>query len=147
MRRVQVIACSLFSLLFFTGVAIAPSAMAQRTLTPEQEQALQRLEELGFIQHNAIDGGDLIEEAEKGNLETVRLFLTVGVDPDIEGVTGQRAIFAAVEEGHVQVVKALLDAGASVHVKDKMGRTPLVFAVQRDQQEVAQLLLQRADRL
>lgn len=145
MRFLSIQLFAVLGLLVFVGAVTAPGAAAQETLTPEKERAFKRLEELGFVRNYAIDGADMIAEAGKGNLEAVKLFLTVGIDPDLQDTSGQSAIFTASENGHIDIVTALLDAGASMQMKDDLGRTPLVFAVQRDQSEVARLLLERSE--
>ena len=53
-----------------------------------------------------------IASAEKGDVNSVKRLLSLGVDPNVIDRSGKTALLAAVSGGHIELVEALLDAGA-----------------------------------
>jgi ankyrin repeat protein len=90
----------------------------------------------------------LEDAAAVGNLDTVRLLLDVGADPNFRGRDGWSALHWAAEESHFEVVQMLLDAGANVNAVSSYGTTPLHCAANGGLVSIINLLLQeRADPL
>ena len=135
-----------FALLLLVSLLPMRETAAQEETT--QEDAILKLQELGFIRDYAIDDDGFFDQIKAGNLEVVKLFLAVGVNPDVRDMQDmwqRNALLVAAEEGQAEIVKALVEAGADVGVKDKVGRTPLVVAVQREHDAVVGVLLNRQE--
>ena len=132
---------------FFVLVLLVSLLPMRETAAQEEttrEAAILKLQELGFIRDYAIDEEGLFEQIKAGNLEVVKLYLAVGISPDIReiwDVEKRTALLVAAEEGQAEIVEALVEAGADVGMKDKVGRTPLVVAVQREHDAVVEVLL------
>jgi ankyrin repeat protein len=82
---------------------------------------------------------DLVEAAERGELDRVRSLLRKGADPNRR--VGRWPIESAAEDGHTDVVAALIEAGAEVDVAGKKG-TPLQRAAQKGHHEVLVKLIE-----
>jgi uncharacterized protein len=54
-----------------------------------------------------------LDEVAAGNVERVQLFLEAGMDPKVEGVHSQTALWLAVERKQLAVLQALLSAGVA----------------------------------
>lgn len=83
-----------------------------------------------------------------GNLEAVRLFLTLGQSPDAKDESGLAALMYACmycQHGsppqQEQMALALIAAGAKVNIKDQNDSTPLIWAAQSCNAEVVGALL------
>ena len=139
--------CSrLFALFLLVSLLPMRETAAQEEIT--QEDAILKLQELGFIRDYAIDDESFFDQIKAGNLEVVKLFLAVGVNPDVRNMRDiwqRNALLVAAEEGQAEIVEALVEAGADVGVKDKVGQTPLVVAVQREHDAVVEVLLERQE--
>ncbi len=77
----------------------------------------------------------LIKSAERGNLETVKLLLDVGVDVHAQE---DYSIFIAASNGHHEIVELLIKAGAVVEVDDN---APLYVAVSAGNKETVKILM------
>jgi uncharacterized protein len=77
---------------------------------------------------SAVKVADLVDAADKGDLEKVRSLLAVGVDPNGFNKRKVNALFCAAAEGHVAVAEALLAAGADVNAYYKKDRKTLLMA-------------------
>ncbi|KAI1742073.1 hypothetical protein F4680DRAFT_412793 [Xylaria scruposa] len=84
----------------------------------------------------------LEEAAAAGNLDTVRLLLEAGVDPNFRGHDGWSALHWAAEESHLEVVQLLLEAGANVNAVSSYGTAPLHCAANGGLVSIVTLLLQ-----
>jgi ankyrin repeat protein len=86
----------------------------------------------------------LIAAAKRGNVELVKMFLDLGLDPNHQNSYGETALHEAVcnREDDVEVVKLLLDRGADIRIKDKHGETPLFHALRCRQYAIFEFLLQ-----
>jgi ankyrin repeat protein len=90
----------------------------------------------------------LEEAAAVGSLDTVRLLLEAGADPNFRGRDGWSALHWAAEESHFEVVQLLLEAGANVNAVSSYGTAPLHCAANGGRVSIVNLLLQeRADPL
>ncbi len=58
------------------------------------------------------------EWSEKANVEAVKLLLELGVDPNIQAITGRTALHGAGHKGRTAVIQMLVDAGARLDTRD-----------------------------
>jgi hypothetical protein len=72
----------------------------------------------------------LVQAAEHGRIDAVRLMLDLGFPPDARGGSdGATALHAAAGSGHADVVRLLIDRGADIEAPDTTwASTPLVWA-------------------
>lgn len=80
----------------------------------------------------AVDGGDT---------ETVDLFLTAGMSPDVRDGAGGTALFGAAARGRNDISRKLLGAGADVNARDTDGSTALMQSAAGGHQETTEVLL------
>jgi hypothetical protein len=78
-----------------------------------------------------------------GQLDTVRLLLARGANPEQTNDQGQTPLAGVAFKGNVAMAELLLQHGARVEGAGPDGRTPLMFAAMFDRLEVLELLLQR----
>jgi len=78
-----------------------------------------------------------------GQLDTVRLLLTRGANPEQANDQGQTPLAGVAFKGNVAMAELLLQHGARVDGAGADGRTPLMFAAMFDRLEVLELLLAR----
>src|SRR5258708_14021825 len=84
----------------------------------------------------------LMEAAQRGNLDTVRLLLSSGADPNAREVNGgQSALMWAIVERHAAITEELVRRGADIHARSKRGFTALVFAAQQGEADSPRILL------
>ena len=79
--------------------------------------------------------------ASDGDLETARILLAAGADPDARGATGENAVISAAWRGRTGLVKALLARGANTDAEDGEGKSALVWAAINGHGEVAEMLI------
>lgn len=66
----------------------------------------------------------------RGNKEVIDLFLTAGMNPNMQyRQTAMTPLIIATSEGHEEVVNLLLAKGADINAKEKSGNTALMVAV------------------
>jgi hypothetical protein len=81
-----------------------------------------------------------------GNMDLVRLLLSVGADPNRKNNSGQTSLFLACWHNFEIVVRLLLDNGADINSVDHRGWTPLMIsAYHGHRQIVKELLARKAD--
>jgi len=79
-----------------------------------------------------------------GDLQRVKTYLGLGMDPNVRDLGGFFPLFCASQDGHVQVARLLLDNEASVHMKMvDDGITALYIACLHGHTPVARLLIER----
>jgi ankyrin repeat protein len=79
--------------------------------------------------------------AKSGNLDIVRMLISLGADVNARGGTfGGTPINLAASYGQPQIVRTLLAAGAELDV-DKPEKNPLFGAIQCGQQEIVEILV------
>jgi ankyrin repeat protein/predicted esterase len=83
----------------------------------------------------------LVDAAEQGKFELVRLLLERGSDVNVSQVDGMSALHWAVYHDQIDVVRRIIDAGARVQEKNRYGVSPLSLACQNGNAELVQLLL------
>lgn len=83
--------------------------------------------------------------AEQQNLETLKLLLDAGANPDVENAAGSTPLLSAVKletEKTVPAARLLIEAGATVDAANRGGITPLVKASAGGRADVVALLLE-----
>ncbi|CAI7593470.1 unnamed protein product [Penicillium bialowiezense] len=82
--------------------------------------------------------------AEKGHVETVRLLLERGVDPNYRDQNDEEfntPLFKAAGKGHEKIVRLLLDHGAERNTLSFWGESAMFAACRSNRQRIARLLL------
>ena len=84
----------------------------------------------------------LHQAARDGCIESVRYFLSKGIDPNTRDHTGGTVPMIAAHQGHVEVMQELLDiSNIDLNVVDKNDRTALTLAAMKGHIKVVKLLL------
>ena len=104
------------------------------------------LVELGSGSGVGKDGGvwvsGLVKAAEKGQVETVRALIGMGVGVDEVDENGGTALCSASWNGYVDVVDVLMsEGGADVNAAGERGETPLISACHQGREDVVRILL------
>ncbi len=102
-----------------SGLLLLISACAS---TSEDHQGA--LLELGVIWEDEA----FLEQAKKGDLEVLELFLKGGMDLETQDSSGVTALMYAALNGHVEVTSFLIEEGAQVNAQDDLGRRALDYA-------------------
>ncbi len=84
-----------------------------------------------------------LERVTQGEIDTVKLFLVAGMNPDARGQNGDTALMIAIAANSQPVTEALLKSGASVNARTQNGSTALHLAALRGDPEIARLLIKR----
>lgn len=90
----------------------------------------------------------LMDAALYGHIDTVKLLLVRGANPNATNCYKRTALIWASEKGHVEIVRCLLKANADVNIKDvessllstKEGHTALTYAKQAGHNDIVKLL-------
>jgi beta-lactamase regulating signal transducer with metallopeptidase domain len=125
-----------------------PSTSAVTRLSPQALAPATQLMEPASAQPNAaIHSGILseamIEAARKGDSETVRRLLALGVGPNAVHLGDGSPLIAAVRAGRTDVVNYLLDRGADPNLRVPGDGTALIVAARAGRHDLAKLLLSR----
>lgn len=83
----------------------------------------------------------LLDAAESGDTERVRLLVLRKIDTNIQDRFGKTPLHRASYNGHVAVTQLLLDSGVDKEKKDWQGSTPLYQAVRKGHKGLAAILL------
>jgi ankyrin repeat protein len=93
----------------------------------------------------------LLFAAGAGNVESVRLLLDAGADPNARAPAGQTPLVMAAERGEpgqaAAVIRLLLERGANVNVPDMLAETALHKAARAGDLEVAKQLIEAGEDL
>ena len=87
--------------------------------------------------------GRLCDAASAGDLDTLKLILEHGVDPNVGDYDARTPLHLAAAEGQDKAVQYLIAKGADINAKDRWGATSLQDAVQAGHIQVAEQLLSR----
>jgi len=101
--------------------------------------ARQQLEEM----HIPYTEEALVGEAEGGNVETLKLLLAAGMNPNGEHPIFGPALLVAAEKGHTEIVQLLLANGADVNATDLLGRTALMRAAENGHTAIVKALIDK----
>ncbi len=105
---------------------------------------LQGLFERGFDAPNIRDGKGnslLMLASYNGQLETTRVLLEQGGDPQLANDMGQIPLAGAAFKGNVEMARLLIEHGADVNAQMPDGKTSLMFAAMFNRLEIIDLLL------
>jgi uncharacterized protein len=83
-----------------------------KIMTVDNVSALQVAAGIGWID------GLTYEWSEQANVETVKLLLDLGIDPNIQAQTGRTALHGAGHKGRTAVIQMLVDHGARLDTRD-----------------------------
>jgi hypothetical protein len=86
-----------------------------------------------YMSKKTILAGDIIVEAELGNIDRVRLLLEYGAN-----VNDGEALINAADEGHADIVELLLAYGTNVHANEDES---FIRSIENNRLDIAQLLL------
>ena len=81
----------------------------------------------------------LIEAADNGHMDVVKLLIENGADVNLKGEAWYGPLHAAAAKGHIEVVKILLENGADVNIFHQ--NKPLHYTAMNGHIEVARILL------
>ncbi len=82
----------------------------------------------------------LLHAVIRGDVESVRLLLDAGADPDLKSA-GFTPLGQAALRGHARIVELLLKAGANPDIKSNDGNTPLIAAASMNRVAVIRVLM------
>ena len=88
-----------------------------------------------------IDGMNLIEASEEGNIEIVDNLIKRGADINAVNKYASTALMKASEKGHKEVVDSLIAGGAHINVVSNYGDTALMWASLKGHKEVVDSLI------
>lgn len=91
----------------------------------------------------AFDGVSFVKNAELGDVETVKLFLNAGMDPNIKGENGRTPLHAAANFGKKDITEMLIAHKADVNARNDKGTTPLFLAVYNGHKDLIELLISK----
>ena len=113
-------------------------------LVPDGYEEITKL----LIQHGATDPSDqpfgaedLINTVKAGDLNTTRVLIIMGADPDAAGAEKEFPIEIASAEGNLEMVKTLLGGGASLNQTDSGRVNPLEKALENRHYNLYRYLL------
>lgn len=107
---------------------------------------LKGLFERGFDAPNIRDGKGnslLMLASYNGQIETTRVLLENGGDPQLVNDMGQIPLAGAAFKGDTEMTRLLIEHGADVNARMPDGKTALMFAAMFDRTEIIDLLLAR----
>lgn len=113
----------------------------RRLMTAGQAERL-REDHLFGTQPGAGDADQqLIEAARAGRVKALKEALGEGARANVEDLSGNRPLHAAVANGHREIVRLLLKAGADPNAGNRLGHAALDIAVLHRQAQMLDLLL------
>ncbi|CAG2199093.1 ARMS [Mytilus edulis] len=141
---------NIYNLSYYCSIYLIPVQSIQsnccyRDALDDGTFLLINLADLSFHQiRNMEDWNEkLIEAAEKGRVEELKLCLANGANIDYQKVGGWTALMFAASEGHVEVCQLLLENRCNKDITSNVGGwTALLFAALRGHVEACQLLLE-----
>jgi len=91
----------------------------------------------------AFDGVSFVQSVELKDVETVKLFLKAGMDPNVKGENGRTPLHAAANFDYREIAEMLIAHGADVNATNKRGTTPVLLASFGGYKEMMELLLSK----
>lgn len=106
----------------------------------EENSKIEDLNSKGY----AFSVADFQRAAGAGDVDALEWFLDAGMDPNVQGTSGDTALLAAIRAGSGEATSFLLDRGADARaVKGAEGRNGLMIASHDGSEEVVQVLLSK----
>ena len=85
---------------------------------------------------------NLIQAADKGQLDIVKFLVKRGVDVDAKTMDGVTSLMYASQNGDIEIMEYLISKGADVNATPFNNVTPLIGAVRTGHYEAAEMLLE-----
>jgi|LauGreDrversion4_2_1035121.scaffolds.fasta_scaffold31473_4 ankyrin repeat protein len=82
-----------------------------------------------------------MEAAIHGHIDTAKVLIAAGANPNLEDKDGLTALMVETRKGNLQTVQALIAAGADVNHQDKFGQTALMDAVSMGRVRIIEQLI------
>jgi Ankyrin repeats (3 copies) len=130
-KRLLFIICMLAVFAFGWAVTAREQDPSQRAASPQQPQSPK--EEAAQT--------ELHQAARDGRLETLRLRLIQGMNPDAHDRAGRTPLMDAVKAGQMDAMRMLLAAGANINTPSTAGRTALIEAAEFGRNDAARILI------
>ena len=124
--------------MFLTSMAVVLAVLASGCSDP-QKQARKALEEKGY----GTSVKDMIIAAAAGDVESLDLFVGMGMDIDATDSVGNTALIKAAGGGHSRAVERILGLGADPRHRNSMGRDALITSSAKGFEHVSRMLLSR----
>lgn len=110
----------------FQAACLQLDVEAARTLAREHPEYLQ-------------DASTLLTAARYGRADVIELLLDLGTPIDVQGITGERALHAAVWTDSAPIAQLLIERGAEIDARErKFNATPLSWAIHLDKPQLAE---------
>lgn len=119
-------------------MAVVLAVLASGCSDP-QKQARKALEEKGY----GTSVKDMITAAAVGDVESLDLFVGMGMDIDATDSVGNTALIKAAGGGHSRAVERILGLGADPRHRNSMGRDALITSSAKGFEHVSRMLLSR----
>ena len=115
-----------------------------QNLTEQNRNYVKDLEKINktlkaFKNHADID---LIEVTRQGNVESVKLFLDIGANPNVMDEKQETPLFYAAHFGYTEIADLLIQNGANLNLKNRNNETALFFATSSEKLKMVEMLLQ-----
>ena len=85
---------------------------------------------------------NLLDAAERGDLDSLIAFLDEGANIEVTDQNGQTPLILAAEKGHLNIVAELLNRNADANARDEDGWTALIAASKEGYADVVSLMLE-----
>lgn len=99
----------------------------------------------GLVDARDVDGNtpliNAVKNPSKDQVESVKLLLENGANPNLKGRRGTTPIISAVAEGELAAIQLLIDAGGDINTKDIDDGSALKIAGALGREKVVRLLL------
>lgn len=118
-----------------TLLIIFPLLISLSACGKSPEKARKELDRMNI----AYNTNTFIEYVQKGDTTIIDLFLTAGMDPNLENTDGIAVLYVAAEKGHTAIVKTLLNKGATANVRGNY--KPLIVAAAKGHLEIVRELI------
>ena len=135
-------------MLLFCSATIQAQPGTGMMETTSQNRAGDRIKTLNVARNienvNYADEYDrslLMYAAAHGYIQTCRILIRRGADPDMQAIDGVTAAMYASGNGHTEVVKLLLEKGIDPNLQAIEGMTALMMAAQNGHAEIAEMLI------
>jgi ankyrin repeat protein len=120
-----------------------PLRAAQRSKNPDAGAFMEG--EIAKSRERNVDnvglGREFLQAVKDSEVQRVREFLDIGMDPNTISPNGWTGVTYASANGNVEMMKTLILHGTDVNKADKDGWTPIMFAAFQGNLEAVQLLL------
>lgn len=118
----------------YLTTALASASQAGISDANAYSQAADEILKLSF-------NNQLVDSAEYGDVNTLKILLQAGENPNQKGDFETTALLRATYQGNLEAVKALLAYGADPNIADIGGATPLHIASREGNKQIVDLLI------